>query len=311
MNDNDVFLAMLQGMQPDQTQALAQRLRGQDLFGKVYGASLDPNAQRMGGVLSQEAQGHAKTLGEAAAQRKYRDEMQQLQRDQMARADERFGIEQTYREKKDEEDRALKRALAELRASTTTGQMDRSLQSLSREYRKENVPQLKQAFTELNEVVSPFLDEQGNLKDGLPGIGATGLLPAGMLTEEGKTVRSKVANVRNQVLRMMSGAAVTDPEAARLYEQIGEYLGGTDEQVLMGLRALQNMAERNEAAVLAGYSPDVVDVFTRRMAGERVGSPAAGGTTGTSISGPAYMFDPANATLEQMLQMMMEQEDNQ
>ena len=280
----DEFLAMLQGMDPNQAQAMANKLRGKDLFGKVFGASLDPNAQRMGQGLSTEALGQTKSLGLARAKKAAQDQTAEMQSERWASTDaardaqyaqsqrnweERLAFDKT----KLEEGNALKLALQEMKGQQRASTVNKEVQSMSKEFTKANVPQLESAFDDLSKILQPYLTEDGAIKDGIPGAGATGLIPAGMLTKEGKEVRSVIANVRNQVMKMMSGAAVTDPEAARLYEQIGQYLGGSDEDILFGLQGLKNIADRNRANIEAGFTDEALLEYGRRLGGRE--SPAA------------------------------------
>jgi hypothetical protein len=92
----------------------------------------------------------------------------------------------------------------------------------------------------------------------------TGILPSGLLSKEGRAVRQDVAQIRTQVLKAMSGAAVTEPEAARLYEQIGLYLGGSDEDVIRGLGMLNATQQARKQNIFSGAHPSAVEEYQRR-----------------------------------------------
>ncbi len=274
----DEFLAMLQGMDPDKAQAMAAKLRGQDLFGKVYASSLTPNAQRLGQADQADAMGKTKFIGLARAKKAAQEEADRIQadrwgitdqqlEDQRAQAQENWEEQLAFDREKMEAQSKLKLALQEMKTQETMKETRKEVTAMSKEFTKANVPQLDSAFIDLDKVLTPYMNEDGSLKANIPGAGATGIGPQMFLSKEGREVRSVVANVRNQVMKMMSGAAVTDPEAARLYEQIGQFLGGSDEDILFGLQGIRNIADRNRGNIEAGFSDNAIAEYQRRLTG--------------------------------------------
>ena len=274
----DEFLAMLQGMDPDKAQAMAAKLRGQDLFGKVYASSLTPNAQRLGQADQADAMGKTKFIGLARAKKAAQEEADRIQadrwgitdqqlEDQRAQAQENWEEQLAFDREKMEAQSKRKLARQEMKTQETMKETRKEVTAMSKEFTKANVPQLDSAFIDLDKVLTPYMNEDGSLKANIPGAGATGIGPQMFLSKEGREVRSVVANVRNQVMKMMSGAAVTDPEAARLYEQIGQFLGGSDEDILFGLQGIRNIADRNRGNIEAGFSDNAIAEYQRRLTG--------------------------------------------
>ena len=121
---------------------------------------------------------------------------------------------------------------------------------------------------------------EGSDADGdIPGIGgaanAVGIkdpifgLPVGKvftpaLSEEGKNVRQLVANVRNALLKARSGGAVTDPEAERFMEELGQGLINTDEDLRRGLRIVKDNIRANLEIIESGTDPDILNEFASR-----------------------------------------------
>lgn len=282
----DEYLAMLQGMDPGNARGMAAKLRGQDMFGKVYASSLTPNAQRLGKADSADAMSKIKHIGLARAKKAAQEEADLRQSDRWATTDQQLEEQRAqtqenweatmeFNKLKLEEQNQLKRDLQEMKTQETLKETRKAVTSMSKELVKANVPKIDASFDALGKVLKPYMNADGSLKSNIPGAGATGVGPQFLLTSEGKTVRQTVANIRNQYLQMMSGAAVTDPEAARLYEQIGIYLGGSDEEIIYGLQLIQDVANRNRDVIYQGYSDAVIEEWERRGSGR--GEPSTSG----------------------------------
>ena len=283
----DEYLAMLQGMDPDNARGMAAKLRGQDLFGKVYSSSLTPNAQRLGKADSADAMSKVKHIGLARAKKAAQEEAYRVQQgrwdttdqqleEQRAQTQENWEATMEFNKLKLEEQNQLKRDLQEMKTQETLKETRKAVTSMSKELVKANVPKLEASFESLDKVLKPYINEDGSLKGNIPGAGATGIGPQMFLTKEGTEVRQTISAIRNQMLAMRSGAAVTDPEAARLYEEIGIFLGGSDEDILYGLQLIRDVSDRNRDFIHQGYSDAVIEEWDRRRTGR--GEPSTSGT---------------------------------
>lgn len=301
----DIYAAIV-GEPPteqEKIEALARKLRGQQMVGQLGMLTGDK-------VLAPMGQRQVDQAGDQAAKIANRA----LVRDQMAGAAasraqqaEQFAKEQEFTAQQNALERAMRLELermqqvgADARDKKVTDrldaaekkELDRYTRALQSDIDKSNIPFLDSAFKDLETALSPFVDPAtGKPKKDVPGIGATSLAPMGTLSAEGRPVRQAVANVRNQFLKMASGAAVTNPEAARLYEQIAMQLGGSDEDVLRGLESLKQMRDSAKSNIYAGYDPLVVETYENRR------KQIFPGTWGGSAQAPAAAAADPNRVL--------------
>lgn len=111
--------------------------------------------------------------------------------------------------------------------------------------------------------------EGGKLPEDIPGVGLIDRrLPRIALGERGRRVTQKLDNFRDKLLRMRSGAAITDQEYERLTKIVdgmgteGEFVNGVE----MLSRELQSIEDTNRAS----FRPEVLDAFNKnRMLIER------------------------------------------
>lgn len=305
----DIYAAIV-GEPPTEQEklaALAKKLRGQEMIGQLGMLTGDKVLAPMGeGIVEQVGDRSNKIANRGIVS-------QQLNRaDALAAMKNQYDMEQMAKEQEFQGgqralDRALQRELEQMQQSGMNArdksdtdkadkaakkELDRYTRMLSADVNKANIPFLDSAYKDLDTALRPFIGDDGKLKGDVPGIGATSLSPMGMLSKEGRPVRQAVANVRNQFLKMASGAAVTNPEAARLYEQIAMQLGGTDEDVMRGLESLRAMKDSAKTSIYAGYDPEVVETYESRQGG--------GGTT----SAPAALNPADFATYEEYVKAM-------
>lgn len=271
--DEDMMEAILMGMQPSKTKQLSRSLKAQTGLGDLASLSLNDRTAKWGGNFGGRAMDTAGNLGKAEQDRALAAQQELYNRDRMAQQQQQFERTQAEVELSNRRDYALRRAAAQLaagRASAdedgilSTKDLNKQVGDISKAVEKAGLPAMDEAQRIYNQTLSKYTDEAGNLKGDLPGIGMTGMLPSGLLSKEGRAVRQDVAQIRTQVLKAMSGAAVTEPEAARLYEQIGLYLGGSDEDVIRGLGMLNATQQARKQNIFSGAHPSAVEEYQRR-----------------------------------------------
>jgi len=156
---------------------------------------------------------------------------------------------------------------------------DKAVTKFSDTLQKEGIPDLDKAIGDAEGAV-------GRYKPGeVPGVGPLkGALPAFMMSDEGKDVRSALAAVRNIVLNARSGAAVTDQELRRLVEEIGTGAGMTETDARRGLKRIRDRFEVVKRNAAAGVSDDVLNTYRERGGlaitrgtGQTAAAPAAAG----------------------------------
>ncbi len=160
---------------------------------------------------------------------------------------------------------------------------DKAIQKFSATLSKEGIPDLETAISGAEGALARYK------KGGVPGIGPVkNMLPAAMMSEEGKDVRQALASVRNIVLSARSGAAVTDQELRRLVEEIGSGGGMNEDDARKGLAKIRARIEAIKTNASAGVSDDVQTAYRdrggldiKRGAGKapsaRIAPPAANG----------------------------------
>lgn len=157
---------------------------------------------------------------------------------------------------------------------------DKAVTKFSDTLQKEGIPEIEAALAGAEGAVGRYKDKP------IPGMGrVTGLLPAGVLSEEGNDVRQSVAQIRNIVLQARSGAAVTDQELRRMVEELGTGFQ-SDESLRRGLVKLRARFEKVKQNVAAGVSDDV-----KRTYEERGGIKITRGSEG-KIAAPIQSFPP-------------------
>jgi hypothetical protein len=139
-------------------------------------------------------------------------------------------------------------------------------------------------------------------KDDIPGIGKfDSVRPDLFQSDEGIKIRDQAQDLADVLLRMQSGAGVSDKERANAYRKYG--INGADERAFInGMERLEADLKAKLEAKKAGFTPETVRVYESR-GGTRVGeqseaSPAAsqsGTVTIRSKSGSLHEVPAADA----------------
>lgn len=191
--------------------------------------------------------------------------------------------------------------------------LDTKVNHFSATLEKTGVPAFQSTLDDIKAVLTKF-DGQD-----VPGLGATGMIPGFLLSDEGKDVRQKIATLRNIVLKDRSGAAVTDQEMRRLLEELGTGVFTTDEQFRNAVNNIEKRFNAVKSNAVAGVDDDVLRTYSERggiplergqgakppasapaaaapgappakAPNNRAPAPIAEGTTGKSASGKDIIF---------------------
>jgi hypothetical protein len=84
------------------------------------------------------------------------------------------------------------------------------------------------------------------------------------VSDEARQLRQDYAAVRNALLKARSGGAVTQGEADRLLQELGEGFGRPDDLVRRGVANLRRVIEARKSNLAAGASDDVIREYEAR-----------------------------------------------
>jgi hypothetical protein len=105
-----------------------------------------------------------------------------------------------------------------------------------------------------------------NWKGGdIAGAGATGKLPAFLLSAKGKEIKQTRDELKNQILKMRSGGTVTINEAGRLENALGSGVWNDDKQMIDGLKNFRSEFNSIAKTRMNGVDPNVKRQFLARM----------------------------------------------
>lgn len=185
----------------------------------------------------------------------------------------RWGLDETMGRRKQTEVERHNRAMEELgglqlyRAQRMDEKdFDTNVRRLSEKMTQYGIPELRNDVDRVGGLIDKY-------KGDLPGVGATAWVPDALLSKEGVEFRQAIATVRNKLLKIRSGAAVTDPEMARLAEELGQRLGGTDREIALAWPSITEGISMLENGILSGYDDDVVQTFQERLKSRAPSSP--------------------------------------
>ncbi len=148
-----------------------------------------------------------------------------------------------------------------------TRQRQQDVQKLSLQFGKNGIPESLNTLKRLDKLIIGGLDDP---KGDIAGRGKTGNFPDFFLSPRGKELRQVTAELRNSILKMRSGGAVTPSEAARLLEELG-LSGGfiptlkTDKQFITGLKRVRDKIRDKLATIEAGFDPETNKTFQDRF----------------------------------------------
>lgn len=137
------------------------------------------------------------------------------------------------------------------------------VESISERMGADEIPNIQDAVNSVGEVINQYKNEAGAYGN-IPGISVLEQADQG---QEAKKVRSAIARAQNILLKIRSGAAVTDPEFNRLKEEIQGGLLRTDEDIIRWYNDLQTWVNSMKRNIYAGYDQNAVNEYEKRMFG--------------------------------------------
>jgi hypothetical protein len=292
---------------------LARKLRGQNSLGLIAQASGDRILSPIGKQMMTASDDQAQFMGQEGA--KQRDLVEGARVADQTNARQLEINAENVAQRRDAArqaslDRALQRqAMGEARAERLTLAQqaaqekqdqkaqqfsDKQIAGLTTRMQANNMPGLLGAAESLN---NTFAKYKG--KSSIPGVGPLeNTLPNWMMSTEGQVNRGDLAEFANQVLKLRSGAAVTDQELRRFLNEIATGTGVSEEtfkkrwpKIMQHMEKVQNQllagvddVDREEYFRRTGYSPfKAADPFSDEPAagsGKRV----VGGKTYKEVS---------------------------
>ena len=287
LDDISIMLESVGGRNEDMQRALSAGLRRRREIGQLGMLTGDdvlrPMGQQMGQSVDREVLNETNRR-DKADQRQLTSDYYDYQKEQSALARTMAGRKQTEVER---HHLAMEEAQAGNFSRTERRRLDTGTRQLSAALDKGGTPELQTAISAVNDELAKLQAAQGGTLTDIPGQGGGSWKPQWMLGSEGKTLRNKIAAVRNVLLKKRSGGAVTPQEQERLYEELGFAIGNVDADFMSAWSDLNNSFDSGLANIFAGYDSDIVDAYTNNLArqvgsgvddpGGAAGSPGTGG----------------------------------
>jgi hypothetical protein len=214
--------------------------------------------------LAAQADQHAATL---AAQKAWQEKQEARWATQDTLSQDRFDeTQRQFNERIDqmEKDRVQALEIANQKTASANAKTQRAeVRNLQGDLEKAGVPQLKAAMVGVDSILDKYIDDSGKVIEDIPGQGKGKYFPKStmFIGEDGVKLRSNYASVKNQVLKMRSGAAVTNPEMGRLDEELANNPLASDQDFVDAYKNLQRQVELVDQHIRGGYSAEVNDAF--------------------------------------------------
>lgn len=152
-------------------------------------------------------------------------------------------------------------------AMTMQKEFDNNVRKYSETMTRMGVPELKGDVMRVENILGQYREGGAKAGEGIEGVGGGGWKMNRMISDESVELRQGIASVRNKLLKLRSGAAVTDPEMARFADELIEQMDGltTDRELLLTWPMIVNGIKNIEAGISAGYQPEVVATWEQRF----------------------------------------------
>lgn len=219
----------------------------------------------------------------AEEKRKDREFQTAKQKEDQAYQDKKLGKVQTYQSGENVKERDMRREIEKDKAIRERKKMaiaaedrlDKKTTELSKRLEGDGLVELGSSLKDIDATMKTMGLSNGiytdleNGKIDIPGWGASSVLeyiPFGLgrkaMSEEGATLRQKVDVLKNTLLKIRSGAAVTPPEFERAMKEIE---GAKDDKGLMrGLQMFATAYNSKMDNAEAGTSPEAVNLYRQR-----------------------------------------------
>jgi hypothetical protein len=247
--------------------------------GKAFIRHYEQNAQPLQNKVGREIGGRFET-DPAYAEAVRRGNLELLAKIAGSRADRTAAAEQkaaeneanrAARAEQAEADRQLRREIAAMNAANAAAlreerqldrrqrEIDAGVARLTKEIDDKGLAELEQSVSNFERSLTQY---QGKP---LPGFGyVEGALPDAVVGDEGRRLRQDYAAIRNALLKARSGGAVTEGEARRLLQELGEGFGRPDDLVRRGVSNLRRVIEARKSNLAAGAPDDVIREYEAR-----------------------------------------------
>ena len=265
-----IEMMLMEDRDPEMQRALASGLRRSSEIGALAQLTGDEVLQPFGVGLSARTQQSA--LAEAQnIQRKKQRQLTQGYYDTMA---EQFGKSHALAIRKQEE---IERHNAMLRKHGTPAErrlamaekkrFDDNVRKYSETMTRMGIPELKGDVMRVTNILDLYREGGAKFGQGIEGVGGGGWKPGRWVGDEAIALRQAIASVRNKLLKVRSGAAVTDPEMARFADELVEQLDGmgTDRKLLLTFPEIAAGIKNIELGIAAGYSGEVIATWEERF----------------------------------------------
>ena len=256
------------------TQALADRLRGRDRAAQFFGMSTIEPLSRAAQAEQQNVQRAAQERG--GLERALRAEQMRTQREQQAQA-ERMAEgqrERDFRAAEAEKDREARAALEDAKAARkgsglTAGQMSSALRNLGKEVKP--VEDVIASVEDLDRLLTPFYGQ-----DDIPGLGRIegqqnllGKTARIFGPKEGENISQAVTKLLRSFIKESAGLAQTLSETQGVIQSYGLDNLSEEETFLRVYPEIKEALRADLDRVQASYLPEVVDQFKGGYTEER------------------------------------------
>ena len=258
-----IEMMLMEDRDPEMQRALASGLRRSSEIGALAQLTGDEVLAPFGQGLSARTQ--QSVLSEAQnIQKKKQRELTKSYYDQMS---DQFGQTHALNIRKQEEVERHNRMLlkygtpAERRlAAAEKKRFDDNVRKYSETMTRMGIPELKGDIMRVTNILDQYREGGEKYGQGIEGVGGGGWKPGRILGDEGIALRQAIASVRNKLLKVRSGAAVTDPEMARFADELVEQIdgAGTDRELLLTFPEIAAGAKNIELGIGAGYPGGVI-----------------------------------------------------
>jgi len=138
----------------------------------------------------------------------------------------------------------------------TQAALEKQVGELATKVVKADLSDLDRALTEAEDMFSYYGDKD------IPGLSALNVIER--QTEEGATNAAAVAGVRNILLKLRSGSAVTESERKSFLEEISGAKVITDKLWKNWVKRIRKLVEQKKKDLFAGERQDVLDAYWER-----------------------------------------------
>lgn len=260
-----------------------------------YTISDDANRQRqiainnvLSGKISSNPEASSKYVQDAAAVLGWdgamnawdNNQKKSMDAQKIAQADKQLSQQNTqfYANLSSEEKRAhIAADAAAGKANVDKGEkVDLQIEKLSKRLTDDSIPEVVNSIKSIDKQVGGLYEEKAAEKldkiAGSKGLAATFKIPwtqiapleSSAISKEDMPLFQEVSGLRNAYLKLRSGGAVTDPEADRFLQELGQGSIRSGTQLQTGIQRLSEAVKSTVLNTEAGYSPEAVATFAKR-----------------------------------------------